>query len=460
MAHASEEPRYDRPIFEYGPPCAPRHARGARGAGGAGPGLPRRPLLRSAQARMALVFIAFAGLLAGGGYLVAVRQNPPYLLDSYEYTVVTRRDFRRLIQVEGQVRPDRVYTVTAPAAAVVQDVRARAGEDVEEGAVLVILDSPTLLQDLDEARSALNAARYSLDTARIDTRRAIDEAEVALSDARRIEAEAARKLSQQEKLYELGGISRAELDEARKALDDAGRKRQEAERALAVAEERRRLTLEHLEAQVETATRALRRLEEQVARLTVRAPVTGRLLALELDPGDEVRPGDLLVRVADLSRQHVEAGVSALQASRVAAGQQATVTADGRAYPARVTFVAPEATRRGDASVVMVRLSLEQSAALRPFAPVGVEILTGVLEQQPAVERGPFYTSGDGAFVYVIDADGHRAVRRPVRYGVMDGPYIQVVEGLEAGERIIASSYLGFRDRQEILLSPGGGRSR
>ncbi len=53
-------------------------------------------------------------------------------------------------------------------------------------------------------------------------------------------------------------------------------------------------------------------------------------------------------------------------------------------------------TRRGDASVVMVRLSLEQPAALRPFAPVGVEILTGVLEQQPAVERGPFYTSGDG----------------------------------------------------------------
>ncbi|MBE3599298.1 MAG: efflux RND transporter periplasmic adaptor subunit [Limnochordaceae bacterium] len=391
---------------------------------------------------------------------MAVRQNPPYVLDSYEYAEVTRRDFRRLIQVEGQVQPDRVYTLTAPAAAVVQEVRARAGEDVTKGTVLVTLDSPSLLQDLDEARSALINARYSLEDARLTTQRDVDDAEAALAEARRVEAEAARKLPQQEKLYELGGISKAELDEARKALDDARRKRQDAQRALELANEKRRLTLDQLEAKLETATRAVRRLEDQVARLTVRAPVAGRILALDLDPGDEVKPGDQLVRVADLSRQHVEAGVSALQASQVGPGQQATVTADGKAYPARVTFVAPEATRQGDASVVMVHLALEQAAPLRPFAPVGVEILTGVLKEQPAVERGPFYTSGDGAFVYVVSADGRRAVRRPVRYGVMDGPYIQVVEGLEAGERIITSSYLGFRDRKEILLSPEGGRSR
>lgn len=455
MAHMSEEPRYDRPIFEQGRPSAPLPSRGAPG-----PRPPRRGLLESAQARLALLFVAFVGVLVAAGYVLALRQNPPYVLDSFEYQEVTLRDFRRLIQVEGQVQPERVYTLTAPSAAVVRDVLASAGQDVAKGAVLVILDSPTLLQNLDEARSALIDARYSLDEARINAQRAIDEAEAALAEARRVEAEAARKLPQMEQIYALGGISRAELDEARKALDEARRKRQDAERALAVAQEKRRLTLEHLEAQVDTASRAVQRLEDQVARLTVRAPVAGRLLALDLHPGEEVKAGDQLVRVADLSRQYVEAAVSALQASQVAVGQQATVTADGRAYPARVTFVAPEATRRGDATVVMVRLSLQQAVTLRPFAPVGVEILTGVLKQQPAVERGPFYTSGDGAFVYVISADGRRAVRRSVRYGVMDGPYIQVVEGVEPGERIITSSYLGFRDRKEILLSPEGGRSR
>lgn len=459
MAHVTEEPRYDRPIFEQGRPSTPLPSRGTR-AGNEGPRPPRRGLLGSAQGRLALVFVAFLGVLVVAGYVLALRQNPPYVLDSFEYAEVTRRDFRRLVQVEGQVQPERVYTLTAPSAAMVRDVLASAGEDVAKGAVLVILDSPTLLQNLDEARSSLVNARYSLDEARIDTQRAIDEAEAALTDARRGETEAARKLPQMEKLYELGGISKAELDEARKALDEARRKRQDAERVLAVANEKRRLTLEHLEAQVETATRAVQRLEDQVARLTVRAPVAGRILALDLHPGEEVKAGDQLVRVADLSRQYVEAAVSALQASQVAVGQQATVTADGKAYPARVTFVAPEATRRGDATVVMVRLALEQAVTLRPFAPVGVEILTGVLKQQPAVERGPFYTSGDGAFVYVISADGRRAVRRTVRYGVMDGPYIQVVEGLEPGERIITSSYLGFRDRKEISLSPEGGRSR
>lgn len=451
-------PRYDRPIFEPPPqsggglPRAPGPGR-ATAAG--------RPGFRlSSQARLGILVLLLVAALAGAGYAFALRQNPPYVLDSYEVVTVIRRDFRRLIQVEGQVRPERVYTLAAPAEATVDAVLAAPGDDVEAGAVLVRLRSPSLLKELDDARASLAKARYSLEETRLTTAQAVEDARRALDEARRGQQEAEAALPQKQKLYDLGGISRAELDQAKAALDQAQARRRDAEASLELAQQKQRLALGQAQQQLEAAQSAVARLEEQAARLTVRAPVAGRVLTVSVHAGDEVGPGKEVVRLADVSRLHVEANVPSLQAAQLARGQSATVIGDGSVYRSEVDFVAPEATTQGDASVVAVRLKLLEPAPLRPFAPVAVEIVTGVVNDQPAVERGPFYTSGDGAFVYVVSDDGRRAVRRRVRYGLMDGAFIQVLEGLEPGERIVFSSYLGFRDRPEILLAPGGGRLR
>lgn len=405
------------------------------------------------------MLLLVAGLV-GTGYAFFLRQHPPYVLDSYEVAAVIRRDFRRIIQVEGRMQPERVYALTAPAAAVVDELRAAPGDDVEAGAVLVRLRSASLSKDLDEARAAMAKARYGLEEARLAAAQAVDDARRALDEARAVEVEAEAVLPEKERLYQLGGISKAELDLARKTLDDARAKRRNAETSLGLATERQRIALDQAQQQLATAQSAVSRLEEQASRLTVRAPISGRVLGLSLHVGDEVAPGKELVRLADVSRLHVEAHVAALQAAQLAPGQDATVIGDGSVYRAQVAFVAPEATTQDGASVVAIRLQLLDQASLRPFAPVAVEILLGTVKAQPAVERGPFYTSGDGAFVYVVSGDGRKATRRTVHYGLMDGAFIQVVEGLEVGERIIFSSYLGYRDRPEILLAPEGGRPR
>ena len=59
--------------------------------------------------------------------------------------------------------------------------------------------------------------------------------------------------------------------------------------------------------------------------------------------------------------------------------------------------------------------------------------------------------------MYKVTDDG-RAVRTDVSYGLVDGTALQILAGLKPGDRIIYSSYVGFRDRREIRLAPEGMR--
>ncbi|REJ34088.1 MAG: hypothetical protein DIU83_04675, partial [Bacillota bacterium] len=123
-------------------------------------------------------------------------------------------------------------------------------------------------------------------------------------------------------------------------------------------------------------------------------------------------------------------------------------------------FIAPQATVGSSGSSVAVRLALdpEASASLRPFTEVAVELELGVRRNRPALPRGPFFASGDTSFVYVIAPDGRTAERRDVRYGAIDGSFVEIESGLEPGDRIVYNSYAAFRTHPVVELVPEGGR--
>jgi len=60
--------------------------------------------------------------------------------------------------------------------------------------------------------------------------------------------------------------------------------------------------------------------------------------------------------------------------------------------------------------------------------------------------------------VYVLSPDHTQAERRDVRFGAIDGPYVEIVSGLEPGDQVIYSSYLAFRAYRTIRVIPEGGR--
>jgi len=68
------------------------------------------------------------------------------------------------------------------------------------------------------------------------------------------------------------------------------------------------------------------------------------------------------------------------------------------------------------------------------------------------VPRGAFFSSTGGKWVYVLNKSGSRAFRREVNLGRQNPDFIEVLSGLEPGERIISSSYENFKEYEELEL--------
>jgi hypothetical protein len=70
------------------------------------------------------------------------------------------------------------------------------------------------------------------------------------------------------------------------------------------------------------------------------------------------------------------------------------------------------------------------------------------------LDRGAFFQATGGHWVFVLDAKGRKAVRRPVRLGRQNTEVYEVLSGLAPGERVITSSYDTFGEAEELVLSP------
>jgi HlyD family secretion protein len=66
------------------------------------------------------------------------------------------------------------------------------------------------------------------------------------------------------------------------------------------------------------------------------------------------------------------------------------------------------------------------------------------------IPNGAFYNDTGGAWVFVVSADGDVAEKRQVRLGRRNGQYIEVLDGLQPGERVITSPYTGLTDKDRL----------
>lgn len=164
-------------------------------------------------------------------------------------------------------------------------------------------------------------------------------------------------------------LAEIESDELRAALDEARARVQEAAAEVRLAElnlaRRRQLVTEQIlaahdldqatrdleiaRARHDTARAAVSRYEAQLRKSRIVAPLSGTVTAREVDAGEMVETGDVVVSMADLQRLRVDAEADEADAAALALGARVTITAEGfpgRAWPGRVEEVADAVTLR------------------------------------------------------------------------------------------------------------------
>jgi HlyD family secretion protein len=315
----------------------------------------------------------------------------------------------------------------------VDELRADVGDTVAEGQVLAVLSRTALDLQKTEAAASLAAARAG-----------IAQAEAQLVEAEAAEAEARRVAERTARLREQGTAPQAQLDTA-----DANAT--SARARVTVATE----VLESARAQLALAEARLENVDLQLSRTEVKAPVAGKITARNAKLGAiATAAGEpMFVMIRDGSLE-LRADVSEGDILRVKAGQPARLRAVGMTdiLSGVVRLVEPTinaATRLGRA-----RIEVDDPERLRAGMFVEAEILVAERESL-AVPLTAIGSAPEGATVMrVTDGVVERVV---VKTGIRDGAFVEIIEGLAAGDQVVAKAgaFVRADDRINPVLATG-----
>jgi len=188
----------------------------------------------------------------------------------------------------------------------------------------------------------------------------------------------------------------------------------------------------------------VRRIEdtgEMTKTLTLRAPASGVVVEKNVVEGDRIGPGMSVFRIADLSRVWVEADVFEKDLALVREGQSATVSFEafpGTTFAARVTYVYPTVSM--DSRTGRIRLELPNpDQALKPGMYARIALDVPATEATLVVPRSAVLTTGERSLAFVRAEDG-ALVPREVTPGRTVGRDVEILAGLEPGDRIVSSA--------------------
>lgn len=316
----------------------------------------------------------------------------------------------------------------------VRQVLVREGDRVEKGQILLQLDDETLEAEVQQHQAVVAQQRTAVERQRVE-----------LVSARR----QARRMDQ--------------LFEAR--LIDARMHEQEAQNAQ-VAD----IGLRAAQEQLRQSVAQLHQVQQRRAKATVRAPMSGVVVALAIKEGETAVPsasgiaGSSLLTIADPSTLITEVNVDEADIPRVQIGQQAAVFAAGNpdaAARSQVVHIAltprtpaPGMPANGRNYTVRLRFNPDMQLTLRPGMSCRAEIYTHTASDALAVPLQAVQSSNsettdpsaEGAgqsYVYVVE--DNRAVRRAVVLGLSDDRYQQIRSGLRPTDRIVAGPYRELR---------------
>jgi HlyD family secretion protein len=178
----------------------------------------------------------------------------------------------------------------------------------------------------------------------------------------------------------------------------------------------------------------------------------GQLSALDAQVGQSKAPGSVLGQVNAAGRFKLTAQVDEFHLGRVEIGQEALFTVDGRDHTARIAKVYPQVAN----GTFKVDLYLEGSppSGIHVGQAIDLKVELGGTISTLMLANGPFYQDTGGNWAFVLTPDGKFAIKRSIRLGRRNPQFVEVIEGLQAGEQVIVSGYEAYQKIDRLVIEP------
>jgi HlyD family secretion protein len=365
-------------------------------------------------------------------------------------STVSKGRFDDFLPLRARVTPLVTVYLDAVEGGRVEKVLVEDGAMVQQGQLLAELSNSdiqlNLLRSQSDVSREINSMRsqeLALAQTQIGDERAVIDAQLAADKAR-------RQYEVQKPLADKGFIPAKMFNDSRDEYLSAQRRAAVIRRAQATNRRLQGSQLAQLRASNASLSGSLDIARATLDALNLRAPVAGQITAFSIQVGQSLNRGERLGQIDSAGRNKLVAQVDEFYLGRVEPGQVATVETGGKTFKAKVAKIYPQV--RNGAFEVDLHFIGAEPAELQRGQTLQVRLTLGDPTPALLIPNGAFYNETGGAYVFVVAPDGDAAVKRTVRLGRRNAEYIEVLEGLEPGERVITSPYTGFADRDRLDL--------
>ena len=385
-------------------------------------------------------------------YLIARPNNKTLRVDKDTVTIssAVKGEFNDYIRISGRVQPMTTIQLSPQEGGIVEKILIEEGSPVKAGDAILILNNDNLdLQilnseaELAEKENILRNTQIQMEQQKLDVRQNVLEYGMQVDRLR-------RAYEQQKALYEDKLIAK---EEYLKAEEDYKLSKQKYDLMAERSKQDslyRGTQIDRMEESLDNMQLNMQMIRKRKSNLIVKAPIDGELGLLDVVLGQSIAAGTKIGQINSVGLYKVEAQIDEHYIDRVIAGLEATFERQGETFSTRIRKVYPEV--RDGKFKADFKFDGEQPDNIRAGQTYYLNLQLGQPEEAVIIPRGTFYQKTGGKWIYVVNKEGTKAVKREIRIGRQNPQYYEVLEGLEPGEKVITSGYDTYGDSDVLVF--------
>lgn len=412
-----------------------------------------RPDLLQKKRRKRLLYAVISGVTVLVTTIVIARLKPaaPSVDRNLVWIdTVKRGSMVRQVRGIGTLVPEEIRWIAARTQGRVDRIILRPGAAVTPDSVILVLANPTVQQAALDAESELRSAEAEFITFKVQLERGVLDAESGLATAKsafetnRLQAEV------NEDLFKDGLVSALELRRSKVAAEDATSRYEIEKKRYAFTQDSLAPQLAVKQAAVDRASAQAKLRRDDADALNVRASMNGVLQELPVEVGAQVQPGANVARVVDPTHLKAEVRIAETQARDIQIEQPASIDTRNGVIAGRVARIDPSV--QNGTVTVDIRLEGELPKGARPALSVDGTIELERLENIIYVGRPASGQERSSVKLFKLSDDVH-AQRIPVQLGRSSVNTIEIIGGLQPGDRVILSDMSQWDSAERIKLN-------
>ncbi len=387
-------------------------------------------------------------VLVAYGYKLSLNRVYSAAADKLSLSKVIHGDFEDVVLLNASVVPLTSVIVSSPEGGTVAEIFTENGASVEKGTPLLRIVNPNALSSYTSSETSITEQINQLRKLRLDleqNQRVMSQDMMEIENSLRT---ATRKYKIDSTLYTKKVITLQEFNTSNQDYEYFQGRKKILKEAIKQENQSRMMQLQQIDFSITRMNASLETIGQNIANMTIKAPVAGRLSSYDPVIGKSYGANEMLGKIDVLQGYKLLAGVDEYYVNRVKEGQAANCEFNGKTYQLIVKKVIPEVT----AGQFQVELTFEGRSPenLRRGLSIQVKLTLSDNSRSLLLAQGQFFQSTGGSWAFIVK-DG-KATKRNVKIGRKNYLYYEILEGLQKGEEVITSSYDQFNQYDIIEI--------